>query len=254
MTRKRSAVRKPRVKSLYKWHRRVGVSAAIFLIWIVISGWLLNHSESLGLAQGQVRSQALASWYGLATPMPTQAFTVANHWLAAAGSQLVSQLVLDGKLVPLEFSTPLGLVQYQQMLGVANSQELLLLDSESGQMIDRLSASTVPLTRITRLGLGCEGMVVADDSQAFVSQDGVQWSPCEQPIIWSQSESISPAQSQAVQELLVPAISIEKILVDLHTGRFFGRYGPYLIDLVGLCLLLLALSGLFLYWRLGSKR
>lgn len=35
---------------LLRWHRRLGLFAAVFLIWLAVSGILLNHTASLNLA------------------------------------------------------------------------------------------------------------------------------------------------------------------------------------------------------------
>jgi len=43
-------------------------------------------------------------------------------------------------------------------------------------------------------------------------------------------------------------------LIDLHSGRLFGRLGPYVIDLVGLLALWLSISGVWMMWRTNQAR
>lgn len=37
--------------------------------------------------------------------------------------------------------------------------------------------------------------------------------------------------------------------MDLHSGRIFGRWGPWAVDLVALVLIALGLSGTWMHWR-----
>ncbi len=48
-----------------------------------------------------------------------------------------------------------------------------------------------------------------------------------------------PPATEGVQEV----VTWDRLLLDLHTGRFFGHLGPYVMDLAAILLLLLAVSG-----------
>ncbi len=228
----------------YRWHRRIGASAALFITWLVISGWALNHSDSLNLAQQQIHSPVLANWYNLTYQTPTQVFASQNHWL-------VSNL-LDGKTLTTYLNDPVGLTETENLIAIANSHELILLNP-NGELIDKLSDSSVPIKNITKIGKGCAGIVITNNTQIFSTQDGIDWQSCEENITWAIAQNIKPEQLKQIKPLLVPEISLEKVIVDLHTGRFFGRYGAYVVDAVGGCLMLLALSGLWLFFRVGNK-
>jgi hypothetical protein len=44
-------------------------------------------------------------------------------------------------------------------------------------------------------------------------------------------------------------LSFERMLLDLHSGRFFGGFGIYFIDLAALCLISLALNGAWMWLK-----
>jgi uncharacterized iron-regulated membrane protein len=44
-------------------------------------------------------------------------------------------------------------------------------------------------------------------------------------------------------------LSTERWLQDLHSGRFFGTFGVLTVDLASALLLILAGTGLVLWWR-----
>lgn len=245
-TPKKNARKLPRL--FFRWHRRIGVSAALFLMWIVISGWLLNHSDSLNLARKEIHSPALANWYKIHYQVPTQGFVHNNHLLISNDDTLL----LDGKKINTTFTGSLGVAADKNLIAIASANEVLLLD-EQYQVIDKLDKSSLPLPTITKIGTGCNGILISDNLQHYSSNDGVDWQPCSELISWSQQETLNTQQMAQAESQLVPAISLEKVIVDLHTGRFFGTYGAYVVDAIGLCLLLLALSGLWLFFKLGHK-
>jgi len=244
--RKKPSSALPRV--VYRWHRRIGLSAAIFLVWMVISGWLLNHSGSLNLAQHQMHSPALASWYNLHYTLPTQVFVTKDHWVANGDENVF----VDGKKISVSLNTPIGFAQSENLIAIANNTDIILLNEKS-ELVDKLQAGSLPINRILHIGSGCAGIVISDNSQQLSTTDGIDWQRCAEAINWSHPQAINTTQLAQIQPLLVPNISIEKLLIDLHTGRFFGSFGVYLVDTIGACLLLLALSGIWMFFRLGKK-
>lgn len=234
-------------KLVYRWHRRIGTSAALFVIWIVISGWLLNHSDSLGLAQVEFHNAWLAKWYGLPVQSPETMFATGTHTLITNDDNVI----FDGHSLGLQKMHPIGMAQSQKFVAIASENFLLLLDHE-GHMVDSLNSNDLPSPHIDKIGVGCGGIALDNKGEIVASSDGIEWQPCRDTIEWSAAQAMPAEQFKRFQNLLAPNISLEKLVVDLHTGRFFGRYGPWVIDIVGGCLLLLALSGLWLYARLNN--
>ncbi len=237
---------------LFRWHRRIGACACVFVVWLVISGWLLNHADSLKLPQREIRHGALAHWYGLQVQVPNTAWVSPQHWLVAVDNNAL----LDGQHWIKDAAAPVGMVQTTEFLVIALRDQLILLDA-AGAPVDRLRGEALPLASVTRLGSGCGGMVIAGETSTaegvLSSADGLTWQPCAQAVTWSSTAPLSAEQIKQLEPLLIPPLSAEKILVDLHSGHFFGRFGPYFVDVVGACLLLLSLSGLWLFLRNPKK-
>jgi len=47
-------------------------------------------------------------------------------------------------------------------------------------------------------------------------------------------------------------LTVERVLLDLHSGRILAAAGVWLMDVVAVCMIVLALSGLILSLRRGS--
>ena len=44
-------------------------------------------------------------------------------------------------------------------------------------------------------------------------------------------------------------LPIERLLLDLHSGRFFGRFGPWVMDAAAVLIVLLGVSGTWIWLR-----
>lgn len=45
-----------------------------------------------------------------------------------------------------------------------------------------------------------------------------------------------------------PIITLERVVIDIHSGRFFGVPGPYFMDLAAASMLFLVITGLTMWW------
>ena len=228
----------------YRWHRRIGVSAAVFLLWILCSGLLLNHSEQLQLDKIQLHNSGLARWYNLETEVTQNFFPLGQHWVVKTSEGLM----LDGNFFSPLQSPLIGVANSEQLMAIASQNELLLLDSHA-TLIDRLSGNSLPVNTITAVGSACQGIAISNGTQGYSSQDGLDWQACAEPLVTTPSQQLDEAKKQQ----MTPPVAVDKLLLDLHTGHFFGRAGVWLVDTVAIGLFLLALSGLWLFFRMGKK-
>ena len=76
-------------------HRRFGLGAAAFILFMVLSGLAINHSRDLELDQRHVELPLILGWYGIGEPENIRSYEAGGHWLSFTGSQLY----LDGRPV-----------------------------------------------------------------------------------------------------------------------------------------------------------
>lgn len=89
-------------------------------------------------------------------------------------------------------------------------------------------------------------LVAMRDEGLLTSIDGQTWSP---------ERSVMRAVVAAQANAPVETITAGKLVMDLHTGKaFFGKEWEWIwIDLVGLAMTLLSLTGVYMWWR-GERR
>ena len=244
MTRK-----KPRASATRRLHRTLGAGAAVFLIFMAISGMVINHSNSMGLDQRHISQPFLLNWYGLDEPEQINSFAVGNEWLSFAGSQLY----LNGKPVS-SLSNGVGAVSSNNLLIAAGIDELLLLDP-SGQLIERQTWSQPGATSIESIGLLPGGIVVVKSENQLWSADVdfLNWHRNENTITtpaWSLSKPApGPVHEEIMRQYRGEGPSLERVLLDFHSGRIFGTIGIVVYDLLALIVLALSISGLIIWIR-----
>jgi hypothetical protein len=235
---------------LRRWHARIGLTAVAFFLFLAATGVILNHATALGLDARYMHAGWLARWYGIGDELPSHAFRSGRHDLIAANGRWM----LDGRVSGEKLPQPVGLVALPDMIVVATSDSLALY-GQDGALIDRLERSALPAVPVQAVGTGERLIVLRTAFGTFQSRDALSWQPAQRDgVTWSAPADLSPTERERYAALLEPGISVERILLDLHSGRFAGRYGPLAMDLVALFLGVLSLSGAWLFFKRKHRR
>ncbi|RQR85344.1 PepSY domain-containing protein [Burkholderia sp. Bp9012] len=241
---------------LREWHRRIGIGAAVFMIWLGISGIMLNQSPSWGFDAKRIDWPWLMSLYGLHPEPASQGYRAAGHWLAVADGRLV----IDGAALDVTSGRPVGFVVAgrgdERLFYIASASQLTIATT-GGKLVDQLSGSSLPMQAIRRIGTTADGqgVVIGGDSTYSSADAGLSWKPYAGPgTVWSEPGALDAMQRNQVAAFARPSVPLEQILIDLHSGRVFGHAGEYVIDLVGAGAVVLAVSGIWIVWRSNRKR
>lgn len=219
---------------------------------LVITGILLNHAGGLALDQRWVNAAWLLSPYGLKASAPEQGLNLGRHWLTAHQGRLYldqRRLAddLDGALLAADLDPPL--------LAVATRQELKLL-TLGGEPVEHLASHELPVP-VAALDLDGERLQISDGHRQFVSSDlGLSWqTETTATLVTTQPAPLPEALAAAIaQDTIRDRISWARLLGDLHSGRWFGAAGVWIVDAIALLLCALALSGPWMWWRQQRAR
>lgn len=237
-------------KQLWIWHRRVGAAVAVMVILLCMTGIALNHTERLGLDRHHVGASWLLDWYGIDAPDQAMSVRAAGREVTLLGDHLY----VDQTLVDAPYSSLQGAAAADGMLVVGAGGTVLLLTPEL-ELVERLGPADGLPAGMQALGLAGNGAVVARDDKGTVWQADenlLSWHLAGQPLTldWPTLERTSGARVSALgQDYRSRVLSAERVLLDLHSGRLFGAWGPLLMDAVALMMLVLSGSGLWLWTR-----
>lgn len=227
-----------------RWHRRIGLLCALFVLVLSITGLLLNHTSSLKLSSIKIHSSMLASLYGLPTPAVTS-IQVQEKWVSHDGS---NQLYLGDQPISQCSAPLLGAVMHKNLLLVLCRDELLLL-SPDGELLETITPVFGLPTNTEALTLHENQLLIKTASAVLNADlDTLQWQPSTINVPhWPKPQS-PPAQLRQKLSAQAPAMNLEQILLDLHSGRLFGSFGVLVMDLAAILLVVLSITG-FVAWN-----
>ncbi len=241
--------KKPLLSSAMRWHSRVGVALFWLLIALSLSGIALNHTDRLGLAKISLDHSLVRHWYGLAEPSEQPLTLHQRHYQLSAhrsGDTTVGTLVHGGQRVasctpPIHSALELS----NQLAAVLCAQELILLHRD-GQLFDIWQP-------LTGLPTGLVALEKLDTQLIGRTGDGRLWLlDVEQ---FTATATATTATTDPANEFVAVAadqassVSLQTLLLDLHSGRLFGRAGIWVVDIAGVLFCLLALTGLWGFIR-----
>lgn len=232
---------------LRRWHRRIGLAAALLVLLVAITGVLINHSDSLRLGERRLHAPWLQRLYGLRPPTLVAAHRLHERWLI----QWDRQIFVDGRAsAARDVEQMLGAFATGEAWVVADRTQLWLLTPD-GKLIDRVAFPTDFVAVDAGASSGAvvlrsaDGRIIQTDPALTgfgpARPDGVRWAENRPP----------PADVVAAHAGQVPGagLSVERLLLDVHSGRWMGRAGTLLIDLSAVAMLFLAVSGTLGAWR-----
>lgn len=226
-------------------HRWVGLSVVVFVLYLSISGIALNHSGDLELDRRYVGWSWLLDAYGLQVPTPTASFADGGHRATLLGERLF----LDGRDVGQRASALTGIAALGPLVLIGGEQTVYLLTADGAfvEAIDLGSQVAGPIERLGRAGdrailQSAGGLYRSDEDVAvFESWDDVSVEH------WSSATPPDAAEMEALDAAWRGrGLTVERVLLDLHSGRILSNTGPLLMDLVALLLIVLSVSGLIM--------
>ena len=112
------------------------------------------------------------------------------------------------------------------------------------------------LVRINSIPIGSlDDRIFLDTTQGLLGGDDLlmNWtrtSVSTDAIDWASTRTLSPAEALPYRERFRGRmLTVERWLQDLHGGRFFGTPGVIVVDVASLLMLILAGTGIALWWR-----
>ncbi len=239
-----------KLRSLYVWHRYMGLSAALVAVLVAVTGVLLNHTEDFDFDSRHVQSAWVLDWYGIEPPADLLSFPLGDRRVTLMGEHLY----LDTKEIDGEYRDLVGAVLMGDVFVVAVSNSILLL-TPRGELIERLQGEDGVPAGIKRIGIDAQGALVLQGSHVLYRTDSdfLHWQHADNPvpsIRWARPGALEPQlKSSLHNHFRGEVLPIERLVLDLHSGRFFGPLGPWIVDTAAVLITLLALSGTWIWLK-----
>jgi hypothetical protein len=230
----------------YKWHRCIGIIAVLFVLMLVITGLMLNHTEKLSLDATYIQNDLILDWYDIRPEQDPSGYKIDNVWV----TQLDKHIYFNQQEIDNQAGQLLGAVKYDGQIVIAVDNRLVLLTNE-GEIIERFAGTEGVPTGMEAIGISRDGKLIisAAHGDYRVDLNELEWEESNYvDIAWAEIGTIPPElYSKIIRHYRGSGLPLERIILDLHSGRILGNWGIYLIDTAAILLMLLAISGIWMW-------
>lgn len=249
--------KKPLIKlrSFYIWHRYMGLTVMLFALLLSVTGLVLNHTDSLELDRRAIDSAWLLDWYEIEPPQNLTSYRAGNKVV----SLVEDRLYIERQAIPGHYESLAGSIGLQDMIVIAVDSQILLLTRE-GEIIERLTDIDNRVQKLAAVGFRETGeLVVRTNDATYLTDSNLsQWQviqPGDRHIKWAAPIEITAGLGREIRHHYRASIlTLERVLLDLHSGRILGSAGVLVMDAVAIIFILLAASGFWIWVQQHRKR
>ena len=232
---------------IQKWHKKIGVYVAIFVIFLAISGIALNHSEKFKLNTTFIKMEWLLDLYQIGPASEPIGYLSSNNWVVQVGKRIY----FNNKEIINDTNELVGMVRINNTYVIAYDGKLMLLNKK-GEILDFLTGVEGVPAGMTKIGYDEQYNIVIKSAHGYyrANLDILQWS--EYDFInanWSSTSKITePLKANILEKYRGTGLTVERTLLDLHSGRIFGKWGVYFVDLIAVLFVFIALTGFWMWY------
>ncbi|NQY87294.1 MAG: PepSY domain-containing protein [Colwellia sp.] len=248
------------IRHLREWHRKLGIFAAFFIIFLSITGVALNHTTALSLAHKPIRNIWLLDHYGVAPPNDIRFYQQSSLRVTNNLVWLDDKLLLESSADIVSAGVMSATVSSDTVVDVfvIASQAHLYIYSRQGELLDQLGVEAGIPAGIDALSIDSDIIIVKTPTGYYQSNsDFLSWqaiAPLLEPL-WITAHSVSlQKEQQASLAYRSQFLTLERIILDAHSGRILGFVGVLFMDAVAILLILLSLSGLYIWIRYAKNK
>lgn len=232
---------------IQKWHKKFGVFIAIFIIFMVMSGIVINHSQGLNLNKKYIQAEWLLDLYQINPDSDPVGFQVSEIWV----TQIGERVYFNEKEIAKDVTQLFGSVYVSDSYVVAYDGQLSLLTA-AGELIERLSGAEGVPAGMKGLGYDEQDNIIIKAAHGYyqVNLDVLEWDEQDHfDATWATASTIpKQLKNKLLKQYRGSGLSFERVLLDFHSGRIVGQWGVYFVDLVAIIFLILAITGVWMWW------
>lgn len=226
-------------KFIRKFHRWIGLLASLWLLLLASTGFLLQHSQQWNLDKKHISNNTILKSYGIGEQFI--AFKQDNHQLI----QLDHQLIQDNK-VTIKLSEDLNsAIYHQDNWVIATDTQITWIDGNGRiiQSMDELDGLDLPINKIGKIK---QEIIYTSNDNAYNLASEIIESSTLSSTQWPQSNTDKDLKQKAIEFTSKNYLTFEKFIFDIHAGIT----APSLLnDIAAISLIILSLSGIFLFFR-----
>jgi hypothetical protein len=238
---------------LKKIHKIVGLSVALIIIHLAITGILLMYPGAFKLQNTFISNNYVLSLYNMY--QTTDVF----HNKDYSNIGIVSKkVIIDDYVIDTGLEKVLNIAKYKKQIFINSYNNLLLINNKE---YEPTIIKKIPFPFILKtMALNREKEInfIDDKSVIYYLNNDFNFVPMLNPKIPLERLFLINADRDTAELYLNyvqgPGIQLLRFITDIHNGRFFGRIVMTIFTVSSLAVIFLALSGTFMSFNISFKR
>jgi hypothetical protein len=246
------------IRHLREWHRKLGIVAAFFIIFLSLTGVALNHTTALSLAHKPISNTWLLNHYGIAPASDIRFYSKGSLKVTNNILWLHEKLLLESSDDIIAATVVTSTQNPTSDIILAANKSQIYLFNMQGDLIDQLGEELDVPQNINALSVTENEIVIrAGDGYFQTTTDFIEWVNVNYV---AEPNWVMPVDASQIQrakaDLAYRAqfLTLERIILDAHSGRILGLFGVLFMDAVAVLLILLSLSGLYIWLRYARAK
>ena len=239
-------------KKLLKYHKIIGLFVCLVLIHLSVTGIALNHTDKLNLNQTKISWNWLLNAYGISVPETKIAFAIEGNFFHLTNSKIF----MNTQSIMRSEDILVGVINFDNQFIISTTDDIILIN-KSGDFIKKIKLPEISVPKINKIGSYVDGIVVEINEIKFISDKNLEnWVPKKDSdtVKWSTEISIPRDMSNQIKKYYVgKGITIEQIILDLHSGVIFKSAGKFFMDIIALLLIFMSISGVWIWFIKKTK-
>jgi hypothetical protein len=226
---------------------------ALLPLFLSTTGILLNHTNTLSLSDHPINNALLLKHYAISSPndirfyqqgsliVTNNLFWLNNKFLLESASSIISATFIRSDQ---EEKPPIILL--------ISSDQIYFFNQE-GDLIDQIGEELGLPKNINAVSIDGRNIIFRSQIEYFQTTSNFLSYKKINLIIepnWIRPIRVSKkTREQAILAYRSKLLSLERIILDAHTGRILGFLGVLFMDLIAILLILLSISGVYIWIR-----
>ncbi len=236
-----------KLQSVVTTHKIIGMVVTVFVVVLSVTGIVLMHTDDLSLSESYVKNQVLLTLYNISPDSDPISYEVNGKFL----TQIDDRLYFNVSPVAAHIDSLIGSIYIDDIYVVGFTSSVMLVTA-NGELIETLGQLHGVPAGMSAIGSRNNNIIVNVNGELKSTDINMAtWlSTTTDAVDWSEQSQLPREQMDSIMNAYIgEGLPLERVILDIHSGRIIGTTGVILVDIAVILFLVLSISGWLAWYK-----